>query len=135
MSEQKRNNEVDEAASALIENSESVFENTEVKAANKQVATTKSNDDDVHYSCIFSYRQDTSFFFIHFLKNLIHDTVGYLQINRFILFKSHRRHSFRLTTSERVNSRYDSHQLNTVNRRKTTEMMVSNPFTVWGECG
>ena len=46
MSEQKRNNEVDEAASALIENSESVFENTEVKAANKQVATTKSNDDD-----------------------------------------------------------------------------------------
>ena len=46
MSEQKRNNEVDEAASALIENSESVFENTEVKAANKQVATTKSTDDD-----------------------------------------------------------------------------------------
>lgn len=46
MSEQKRNNEVDEAASALIENSESVFENTEMKAANKQVATTKSNDDD-----------------------------------------------------------------------------------------
>ena len=35
MSEQKRNNEVDEAASALIENSESVFENTEVKAANR----------------------------------------------------------------------------------------------------
>ena len=46
MDEQKRNNEIDEAASALIENSESVSEDTEVKAASEQVAATKTAEDD-----------------------------------------------------------------------------------------
>lgn len=46
MDEQKKNNEIDEAASALIENSESVFEDTEVKAASEQVAATKTAEDD-----------------------------------------------------------------------------------------
>lgn len=46
MDEQKKNNEIDEAASALIENSESVSEDTEVKAASEQVAATKTAEDD-----------------------------------------------------------------------------------------
>lgn len=46
MDEQKKNNEIDEAASALIENSESVSEDTEVKAASEQVAVTKTAEDD-----------------------------------------------------------------------------------------
>ena len=46
MNEQKKNNEIDEAASALIENSESVSEDTEVKAASEQVAATKTAEDD-----------------------------------------------------------------------------------------
>ncbi len=46
MDEQKKNNEIDEAASALIENSESVSEDTEVKAASEQVAATKTAGDD-----------------------------------------------------------------------------------------
>ena len=46
MDEQKRNNDIEEAASALIENSESVSEDTEVKAASEQVAATKTAEDD-----------------------------------------------------------------------------------------
>lgn len=46
MDNQKKNNEIDEAASALIENSESVSEDTEVKAASEQVAATKTAEDD-----------------------------------------------------------------------------------------
>lgn len=46
MDEQKRNNDIEEAASALIENSESVSEDTEVKAASEQVAVTKTAEDD-----------------------------------------------------------------------------------------
>ena len=46
MDEQKRNNEIDEAASALIENSESVSEDAEVKAASEQVAAAKTIEDD-----------------------------------------------------------------------------------------
>lgn len=46
MDEQKKKNEIDEAASALIENSESVSEDTEVKAASEQVAATKTAEDD-----------------------------------------------------------------------------------------
>lgn len=46
MDEQKRNNDIEEAASALIENSESVSEDTEVKAASEQVAATKIAEDD-----------------------------------------------------------------------------------------
>lgn len=46
MDEQKKNNEIDEAASALIENSESVSEDTEVKTASEQVAATKTAEDD-----------------------------------------------------------------------------------------
>lgn len=46
MDEQKKNNEIDEAASALIENSESVSEDTEVKAASERVAATKTAEDD-----------------------------------------------------------------------------------------
>ena len=45
MDEQKRNNDIEEAASALIENSESVSEDTEVKAASEQVAATKTAED------------------------------------------------------------------------------------------
>ena len=46
MDEQKRNNDIEEAASALIENSESVSEDAEVKAASEQVAATKTAEDD-----------------------------------------------------------------------------------------
>lgn len=46
MDEQKKNNEIDEAASALIENSESVSEDTEVKDASERVAATKTAEDD-----------------------------------------------------------------------------------------
>ena len=46
MDEQKRNNDIEDAASALIENSESVSEDTEVKAASEQVAATKTAEDD-----------------------------------------------------------------------------------------
>lgn len=46
MDEQKRNNDIEEAASALIENSKSVSEDTEVKAASEQVAATKTAEDD-----------------------------------------------------------------------------------------
>lgn len=46
MDEQKRNNDIEEAASALIENSESVSKDTEVKAASEQVAATKTAEDD-----------------------------------------------------------------------------------------
>ena len=46
MDEQKKNNDIEEAASALIENSESVSEDTEVKAASEQVAATKPAEDD-----------------------------------------------------------------------------------------
>lgn len=46
MDEQKKNNDIEEAASALIENSESVSEDTEVKAASEQVAATKTAEDD-----------------------------------------------------------------------------------------
>ena len=46
MDKQKRNNDIEEAASALIENSESVSEDTEVKAASEQVAATKTAEDD-----------------------------------------------------------------------------------------
>ena len=46
MDEQKKKNEIDEAASVLIENSESVSEDTEVKAASEQVAATKTAEDD-----------------------------------------------------------------------------------------
>lgn len=46
MDEQKKLSEIEEAASALIENSESVSEDTEVKAASEQVAATKTAEDD-----------------------------------------------------------------------------------------
>ena len=46
MDEQKKNNDIEEAASALIENSESVSEDTEVKAASEQVAATTTAEDD-----------------------------------------------------------------------------------------
>ena len=49
MDEQKRNNDIEEAASALIENSESVSEDTEVKAASEQVAATKTAEDDCKF--------------------------------------------------------------------------------------
>lgn len=46
MDEQKKLSDIEEAASALIENSESVSEDTEVKAASEQVAATKTAEDD-----------------------------------------------------------------------------------------
>ena len=46
MDEQKKLSDIEEAAAALIANSESVSEDTEVKAASEQVAATKTAEDD-----------------------------------------------------------------------------------------